>query len=961
MTAPYRLSLVIRVDLAADLLPDNQIKFTKGCNPVLEAQINHVKRSTRKRRHTTQPSWDEKLILPLDVEHYSQIVTVSVWDKHRRYKNYLGELRLSLEDIFHNGAGFQLKTDVKWFKLHSNDDRHSFVTGSVLLGFELQVKTNKGRSRHTPEPLDNTPKIMVNGDVTTPPSWSTDEGSFVTLERLKKRAFDGWIESLLYQNAPQVAAVNDQGFYGEGLGSDVASLAYPKLQLGASDGTSFLEVLDSEAFAMTSTSQSKKKKEGPYELVDRKVYGVLYLEIVSCSDLPRIHNVTRTSYDVDPFVVVTFGKKTYRTLWKRHNLNPIFNERLVFEVLPFEAGFDIRFEVFDRDLISNHDRVASVLVPLTDITENCTALPSQPIPIDRTENSSNDDDVVHEVHKSRFKRKNVVTLSVADTLNFLTLHLDLQVANQKYATKYKPTLKIRARFETYDLLRRNFWKILLRQFHPDDDATYDHVALVSLLDVLGCTDSKKLAQSFFIQLNKVDEPLTQDEVVDCLEDYIKLPDHQEKIMVFDTCHLCNRKRLLKKEELDIVTHVAVCASKDWSIVNKLLVLLYITPQLARRKWVPRVVKKITYGKYKLGGRLANILVQDRTTGIILEEKMSVYVRLGIRLLYNTTDKASLKKVRKLLKLLSEKQGAKFDLPESTKDIASFIKFHGLDLSDCLIQDPVKFPTFNEFFYRKLRPGARPLELDDPKVVVSVADSRCVCFPTVNEATQLWIKGKNFTLARLFNGNFNNYENSALYNADQCSLAIFRLAPQDYHRFHCPVDGVIGPIKHIVGECYTVNPMAIRLELDVFGDNVRTIIPIELPQFGKVVMVAVGAMMVGLIILSVEEGEEVLRGDEIGYFKFGGSTVVLLMERDRFQFDLDLLANSHALIETLVRVGQSVGHAPDVAEVERKRLDFFQQLANYKMKVIRTLTGGDLSLAKELKDWESFNLLIIDDD
>lgn len=957
--APYRLSLVIRAHLAADLLPTNPTKFTKGCNPVLEAQINHVRRSTRKKRHTTQPSWDDELVIPLDVEHYSQIVTITVWDKHKRYKNYLGELRLSLEDIFHDGASFHLKTEVKWYKLHSNDDRHSFVTGSVLLEFELMVKTKSRVKRPSAEPAD-VPKIMVNGDLTTPPPGTVEEGSIVTLEMLKKRAFDEWIASLVYQNAPLVAAINDQGFYGDSLGSDAASLAYPKLQLGTSEATSWLEALDSEALAMTAT-HTRKKKEGPYELVDRKVYGVLYLEIVSCSDLPRIHNVTRTSYDVDPFVVVTFGKKTYRTLWKRHNLNPIFNERLVFEVLPFEAGFDIRFEVFDRDLISNHDRVASVLVPLTDITDNCTALPSQAIPVTRVEDGDNDDDVVHEVHKSRFKRKDIITLSVTDTLNFLTLHLDLEVANQKYATKFQPKLKIRARFETYELLRRNFWKILLRQFHPEDETTYDYVELVSLLDVLGCTDSPKLAQSFFIQLNKVDQPLTQDEVVDCLEDYIKLPDHQERIMVFDTCPLCNRKRLLKKEELDIVTHVAVCASKDWSIVNKLLVLLYITPQLARRKWVPRLVKKITYGKYKLGGRLANILVQDRTTGIILEEKMSVYVRLGIRLLYNTTDKASLKKVRKLLKLLSEKQGAKFDLPESTKDIASFIKFHGLDLSDCLTQDPVKFPTFNEFFYRKLRPGARPLELDNPKVMVSVADSRCVCFPTVHEATQLWIKGKNFTLARLFNGNFNNFENSSLYNADKCSLAIFRLAPQDYHRFHCPVDGVIGPIKHIVGEYYTVNPMAIRLELDVFGDNVRTIIPIDLPQFGNVVMVAVGAMMVGLIVLSVEEGEEVLRGDEIGYFKFGGSTVVLLMERDRFVFDLDLLANSHALIETLVRVGQSVGHAPDVAEVERKRLDFFQQLANYKMKVIRTLTGGDLSLAKELKDWESFNLQIIDDD
>lgn len=105
------------------------------------------------------------------------------------------------------------------------------------------------------------------------------------------------------------------------------------------------------------------------------------------------------------------------------------------------------------------------------------------------------------------------------------------------------------------------------------------------------------------------------------------------------------------------------------------------------------------------------------------------------------------------------------------------------------------------FGRKLKPGARPVESpDDPSRLVSAADSRLMAFETVSEATRLWIKGREFTVARLlgeaYRDQWDRYAGGA--------LAIFRLAPQDYHRFHCPVDGNIGPMTYIAGEYYTVN-------------------------------------------------------------------------------------------------------------------------------------------------------------
>ena len=252
-------------------------------------------------------------------------------------------------------------------------------------------------------------------------------------------------------------------------------------------------------------------------------------------------------------------------------------------------------------------------------------------------------------------------------------------------------------------------------------------------------------------------------------------------------------------------------------------------------------------------------------------------------------------VRKLLKNMSIKQGKKFDDPASKAEIPKFIEFHQLDLSEVLL--PLnEFKNFNEFFYRALKPDARPCSApDNPRIIVSPADCRSVVFNKLDIATKVWIKGREFSIKRLLGDAFpddvSRYENGA--------LGIFRLAPQDYHRFHIPVDGAISDVKTIAGEYYTVNPMAIRSALDVYGENVRVLVPIDSPQFGRVMVVCVGAMMVGSTVITRQPGEEVKRAEELGYFKFGGSTLVLLFEPGKMVFDDDLVDNSNGALETLV--------------------------------------------------------------
>lgn len=246
--------------------------------------------------------------------------------------------------------------------------------------------------------------------------------------------------------------------------------------------------------------------------------------------------------------------------------------------------------------------------------------------------------------------------------------------------------------------------------------------------------------------------------------------------------------------------------------------------------------------------------------------------------------------------MSIKQGRRYDDPASASQIQNFINFHMLDMSEVLL--PVEeFKNFNQFFYRALKPDARPCSApDNPKIVVSPADCRSVVFDRIDDATRIWVKGREFSVERLLGKAYpehaQRYKNGA--------LGVFRLAPQDYHRFHVPVDGIVGTPKTIEGEYYTVNPMAIRSALDVYGENVRVLVPIDSVAHGLVMVVCVGAMMVGSTVITREAGQKVHRTEELGYFKFGGSTLLLLFEEGTVNFDQDLVNNSNGPLETLVR-------------------------------------------------------------
>ncbi|KAJ8291721.1 Phosphatidylserine decarboxylase proenzyme 2 [Rhodotorula toruloides] len=303
--------------------------------------------------------------------------------------------------------------------------------------------------------------------------------------------------------------------------------------------------------------------------------------------------------------------------------------------------------------------------------------------------------------------------------------------------------------------------------------------------------------------------------------------------------------------------------------------------------------------------------------VIIFERMPLASRLGMTILYHGLDRgrlANTKQVERMMKRWSVKEGRKFDDPrKALSRIEAFVRAYNIDCSELLEPDLRNYPTLNSFFYRRLRPGTRPIASPhDATVISSAADCRLTVFRSVEEAQKLWIKGKHFTLASLFR------DKRLATSLKGGAVAIFRLALADYHRFHSPVDCIVGSTSHIPGSYYTVNSMIVRdKRFDVFTANKRDVNVLDAvhPLTGSPVPVAfvqVGALLVASIKRTAKEGAKVKRGDELGYFAYGGSTIVAVFPKGSVRWHDDLLKNSEGRnaegmqLETLVKVGEKIG-------------------------------------------------------
>jgi phosphatidylserine decarboxylase len=256
-------------------------------------------------------------------------------------------------------------------------------------------------------------------------------------------------------------------------------------------------------------------------------------------------------------------------------------------------------------------------------------------------------------------------------------------------------------------------------------------------------------------------------------------------------------------------------------------------------------------------------------------------------------------------LFSQFYGAKMNNPVSALRILPFIAKYEMD-SDEFAKSPFDYKTFNEFFFRALKPGVRPIAAGE-NVAVFPADGRHLAFPDVTTAPGFYVKGATFTLAELLGEAELPEDQRTLANAfARGSMLISRLCPVDYHRFHFAVSGLPAESRRIDGWLYSVSPIALRRNLRYLVANKREVTLIESPQFGKVAMIEVGATNVGSIRQTFIPGREVAKGDEKGMFAFGGSCVITLFQRGRITFDADIVEQSAQHLETYAKMGDRLG-------------------------------------------------------
>ena len=691
------------------------------------------------------------------------------WDKDRFGKDYLGEFDVSLEDIFSNDAVEQEPT---WYALRSKrreGKKSSAVSGEVQLQFSLFDSTNPAAT-----PAQVMEKFCSIAGLELTESGTPTRGVLPTEEA------GGYFD----QEEEEDDEPSDE-----------------------TDDPTKPENAEKRRRRLRLKGLRRKKTANAYEFSGGSdVVGIVFLEIGNISDLPPERNMTRTSFDMDPFVVASLGKKTYRTRVIRHNLNPVFNEKMIFQVLRHEQAYSISYTVMDRDKLSGNDFIASAVLPLKEILDTAPeansgtglyslreppeagSLPPPAnrsrfkLPLSRSPSAQSLSKMNRPAPSPRGSSSNVLSTSPNSAANSALLTPPSQATNnagglqvgdnvpppnavddaeglndrgdpdlheftiplklknaEKWEEKHKPELVIKAKYVPYPALRQQFWRSMLRQYDSDESGKISKVELTTMLDTLGSTLKESTIDGFFKRFPHSgggDDPaaeLSFDEAVICLEDQLDqkskpqsmadkwkglMPDtaamknalpHQlgggptsaantgptsssnttgsstptssdtlgdgvptqsveelgspgeegefyrddlndkgeEHVVEIRECPICHQPRLNKRSDADIITHIATCASQDWRQVNNIVMGGFVTSSQAQRKWYSKVITKISYGGYKLGANSANILVQDRITGQINEERMSVYVRLGIRLLYKGLKSKDMEKKRSM--------------------------------------------------------------------------------------------------------------------------------------------------------------------------------------------------------------------------------------------------------------------------------------------------------------------------
>lgn len=280
-------------------------------------------------------------------------------------------------------------------------------------------------------------------------------------------------------------------------------------------------------------------------------------------------------------------------------------------------------------------------------------------------------------------------------------------------------------------------------------------------------------------------------------------------------------------------------------------------------------------------------IYNRKTKEIYEEKASskaldfLYNNLFGRLLLKTIFSRRL--YSKLVSLIIKSPISKFK-------IRSFIKKHNIDMS---LYEEEKYRSFNDFFIRQKKEKYKKIT-KDKKLFISPADSKLISYK-IDDDLVLKIKNSEYSVQELIQD-----ENLAKTYAGGLCL-VFRLTADDFHRYCHVDDGRVVASKKIMGVLHTVNSYSDKYK--VFSKNQREYQRIKTENFGEIIYMEVGALQVGKI--HNYELDKVTKGEEKGYFSFGGSTIVILLKKNKINLASDIVKKSKKLIEVKIEYGEVI--------------------------------------------------------
>lgn len=287
---------------------------------------------------------------------------------------------------------------------------------------------------------------------------------------------------------------------------------------------------------------------------------------------------------------------------------------------------------------------------------------------------------------------------------------------------------------------------------------------------------------------------------------------------------------------------------------------------------------------------------NRYTGQMELEK--VYGEGAVRWLYESAAGKALGPLV-VAPLTSKFYGAVQSSNWSAQKVIPFIKNFGIQMDEFEVQSQDAqrpFKSFNDFFIRPFKAGKRPFVNGDK--MGAFAEARYFGYESLTHEEKIPVKGQFLASSAVVN----SAKWESTFEGGPCLLA--RLCPVDYHRFHYPDNGKVLDHFRVKGQLHSVNPLALKKRPDIFMRNERVVTILETENFGKLAYVEVGAVCVGKIVQSGSL-EKFNRGDEKGYFLFGGSTVIVFGEKGKWVPSADILKATKAGHEVYVRLGDAV--------------------------------------------------------